>query len=86
MHLCGRKQKLAEIIKSSKVAHRDYVVVDVRDDDWVGGNIKNSHKAPSAKFSSDVDSLVAKTKEVPVVVFHCALSQSRCVIDTMIWW
>ncbi|KAJ7625317.1 hypothetical protein DFH06DRAFT_1229136 [Mycena polygramma] len=33
--------ELAEIIKSDKVAHQDYLVVDVRDDDYAGGNIKS---------------------------------------------
>jgi rhodanese-related sulfurtransferase len=51
--------------------------VDVRDDDWVGGNIKNSHNSPSNQFSANVDRLVHDTKHIPTVVFHCALSQVR---------
>lgn len=76
----GFTQDLASIIKSSdKIAGKDYIVVDVRDDDYVGGNIKNSHNLPSYVFSKNVDDLVRKTKDVPMVIFHCALSQERQV-------
>ncbi|KAA1469942.1 Rhodanese-like protein [Dentipellis sp. KUC8613] len=69
--------ELAQIIKSDKVPHKDYIVVDVRDDDYVGGNIKSSHNAPSSHFLVNVNQLVEKTKDVPMVIFHCALSQQR---------
>jgi len=68
---------LAAIIKSDKVPCKDYIVVDVRDDDWVGGNIKNSHNIPSNEFLRSVDDLVKNTQDVPTVIFHCALSQVR---------
>ena len=58
---------------------KDYCVIDVRDDDWAGGNIKGAHNAPSSQFYVHVNDLVQKTKDVPTVVFHCALSQVRCV-------
>ena len=64
-------------MKSDKVLHKDYFVVDVRDDDYEGGNIKGSHNSPSYVFLSKVDALVEQTKDVPVIVFHCALSQVR---------
>lgn len=73
------RQELAAIIKSDKVPMRDYCVVDVRDDDWYGGNIKGAHHQPSYDFLSKVIKLVKTTQEVPVVVFHCALSQVRYV-------
>ena len=56
---------------------RDYCVIDVRDDDWAGGNIKGSHNSPSSQFYLRVNDLVEKTKHIPTVVFHCALSQMR---------
>ena len=56
---------------------KDYCVIDVRDDDWAGGNIKGAHNAPSSQFYVHVNDLVQKTKDVPTVVFHCALSQVR---------
>lgn len=53
-------------------------VVDVRDDDYEGGHIKGCIHSPSAGFlDGGVESVREKTKETPVVVFHCALSQVR---------
>ncbi|KAL0960720.1 hypothetical protein HGRIS_005746 [Hohenbuehelia grisea] len=69
--------ELAQLIKSGKVPKKDYLVVDVRDDDWEGGNIKGSVNIPSNAFLLNVDNLVKDTKEVPLIVFHCALSQQR---------
>jgi len=69
--------ELAALIKSDKVPMKDYCIVDVRDDDWYGGNIKGSHNSPSQAFHTKVDELVAQTKDVPTVIFHCALSQVR---------
>ncbi|KAI0736312.1 Rhodanese-like protein [Fomitopsis betulina] len=69
--------ELASLMKSDKVVGRDYYIVDVRDDDWYGGNIKGSRNSPSHGFLSKVDELVAQTKDVPTVIFHCALSQVR---------
>ncbi|KAJ7600896.1 Rhodanese-like domain-containing protein [Mycena floridula] len=68
--------ELAEIMKN-QVAHKDYLVVDVRDDDFEGGNIKHMKNIPSRQFLSQVDSLVSSTKDIPLIVFHCALSQAR---------
>ncbi|KAJ7367224.1 Rhodanese-like domain-containing protein, partial [Mycena albidolilacea] len=70
-------QELANIIRSDKVPNRDYLVVDVRDDDYAGGNIKNAVNIPSREFLTGVDNLVQKTADVKAVVFHCALSQMR---------
>lgn len=64
-------------MKSDKVAKKDFIVVDVRDDDYSGGNIKGSLNQPSDEFLTNVDTLVKNTKEVPLVIFHCTLSQVR---------
>lgn len=68
---------LADLMKSDKVPKKDFVVVDVRDDDYAGGNIKGSVNIPSSEFLRNVDELVKNTKDVPLVVFHCSLSQVR---------
>lgn len=67
-------------MKSDKVLGKDYFIVDVRDDDYEGGNIKGSHNSPSSYFLAKVDALVEKTKDIPIVIFHCALSQVRLVL------
>lgn len=78
-------QDLSKIIKSGKRPGRDYLVVDVRDSDFIGGNIPNCRNVPSATFSDKLDSLIRDTKSVPQVIFHCALSQSRWVTFYMKW-
>jgi rhodanese-related sulfurtransferase len=72
-------QDLAAIIKSDKRPRKDYLVVDVRDEDYIGGHIANCHNAPSETFLDNLDDLVRDSKEIPQVIFHCALSQSRWV-------
>jgi rhodanese-related sulfurtransferase len=64
-------------MKSGKTPNKDFLVVDVRDDDYAGGNIKGCLNLPSKDFLMNVDGLVKRTKEVPIVIFHCALSQVR---------
>ena len=76
-------QELAKIMrKGDKIAKQDYIVVDVRDDDYEGGNIKGALNRPSGEFLASVDSLVKETKDIPLVVFHCMLSQVRYVACT----
>ncbi|KAF8645197.1 hypothetical protein AX16_008024 [Volvariella volvacea WC 439] len=72
------REQLADLIKQpDKVPHKDYIVIDVRDDDRRGGHIKGSLNQPSEGFLLHVDQLVTKTKDIPLIVFHCALSQLR---------
>ena len=70
-------KELAELMKSGKTPRKDFLVVDVRDDDYAGGNIKGCLHLPSTEFLMNVDDLVKQTKEVPTIIFHCALSQVR---------
>ncbi|KAG8693948.1 hypothetical protein FRC08_008795 [Ceratobasidium sp. 394] len=69
--------ELSELIKSDKKPEKDYVVVDVRDDDFIGGNIVGCVRAPADTYLATVDDLVTKTKDVPKMIFHCSLSQQR---------
>jgi rhodanese-related sulfurtransferase len=73
--------ELAEIMKSRKESAKDYLVVDVRDDDFSGGNVKGCVNTPSSTFYDNVEDLVEKTKDVPMLIFHCTLSQQRYAID-----
>jgi len=52
-------------------------IVDVRDDDHIGGHIKHSIHAPSRTLEHKIPELVRKLKDKEIVVFHCALSQQR---------
>jgi len=72
-------QELGTLIKGQT---KDYLVVDVRDDDYQGGNIKGSINIPSDKFMLKLHQLIDDTQNVSKIVFHCALSQQRWVCPT----
>lgn len=69
-------QELAALIKSET---EGYLVVDVRDDDYRGGNIKGAMNIPSEEFMLKLHQLIGDTQNVSKVVFHCTLSQQRWV-------
>jgi hypothetical protein len=54
-----------------------FKIVDVRDDDYQGGNIPGAMNVPSRQMSSRVDDLVEELQGNEAVVFTCALSQQR---------
>ncbi|KAG2172877.1 hypothetical protein INT43_000227 [Umbelopsis isabellina] len=70
--------ELLKLIKDkTKVPKKDYVVIDVRDHDFTGGNIPGAVNIPSRVFVDNVHKTIEDYKDVPQVYFHCALSQSR---------
>ena len=69
-------QELKALIKSQT---NDYLVVDARDDDYRGGNIKGGINIPSEKFLLKLHQLIDDTQNASKIIFHCALSQQRCV-------
>lgn len=56
---------------------KTFKIVDVRDDDYIGGHIPGTLNVPSRQYPSRVDSLVEQLKDNEVVIFTCALSQQR---------
>lgn len=52
-------------------------VIDVRDDDYIGGHIRNSVHSPSSTLDHQIPELIRKLGQQDVVVFHCSLSQQR---------
>ncbi|GAA5997508.1 uncharacterized protein JCM10292_000898 [Rhodotorula paludigena] len=69
--------QLAALVREGK-SGKDYQVVDVRDDDYRGGNIPGAIRAPSEERTDEsVKQLVDKLQGVPKVIFHCSLSQVR---------
>ncbi|EGG11720.1 uncharacterized protein MELLADRAFT_102309 [Melampsora larici-populina 98AG31] len=69
-------QVIAALIKSGTV-NKDWAVVDVRDDDFLGGHIPGCHHVASIVFREECRSLIERLKDIPHVFFHCALSQQR---------
>ncbi|KAG0054151.1 hypothetical protein BGZ83_011847 [Gryganskiella cystojenkinii] len=61
----------------SKVPGRDYLVVDVRDSDYIGGHIPGGINIPSSELRDRLPTLIEEHKDVPQLFFHCALSQVR---------
>ena len=52
-------------------------VVDVRDDDHLGGHIHGSKHVPSSTLDHRIPEIVRVLADRRIVVFHCALSQQR---------
>ena len=53
------------------------LIVDVRDDDHVGGHISGSVHFPSTSLYRQLDRLQRRAQGVDLVLFHCMLSQQR---------
>ncbi|GAA5874778.1 hypothetical protein JCM1840_000430 [Sporobolomyces johnsonii] len=69
--------QLVALMRSGE-SGKDYQVVDVRDDDYRGGNIPGALRAPTEdRTEQSVQDLVQKLEDVPKVIFHCSLSQVR---------
>lgn len=64
-------------LSSTPPIPKSFQIVDVRDDDYIGGHIPGSINIPSRQFSSRVEDLVDELKGHDAVVFTCALSQQR---------
>ncbi|CAG8675069.1 7704_t:CDS:2 [Funneliformis caledonium] len=71
-----KSEQLREIIQTKEVG-KDYLIVDVRDDDYVGGNIPNCINKPSATIKDSLDSLISDYSQVPQIIFTCGLSKGR---------
>ncbi|KAI9678253.1 MAG: hypothetical protein M1817_006198 [Caeruleum heppii] len=52
-------------------------IIDVRDQDHIGGHIHSSTHVPSTTLSAQLPTLLRTLEDKDVVVFHCALSQQR---------
>ncbi|KAH7031791.1 Rhodanese-like domain-containing protein, partial [Linnemannia elongata] len=61
----------------SKVPGKDYLVIDVRDSDYIGGHIRGSVNIPAHEIPEKLPTLIEEYKDVPQLIFHCALSQVR---------
>ncbi|KAF9437916.1 hypothetical protein BGZ76_010546 [Entomortierella beljakovae] len=61
----------------TKIPGKDYLVIDVRDEDRIGGHIPGSVNIPSKELPDKLPTLVVEYQYVPELFFHCALSQVR---------
>ena len=70
---------LAEAIDESKEKERNFIIVDVRDDDYPGGHIVGSINRPSEIFQTDeiMNELLTEYGLKKTYVFHCFKSYLR---------
>lgn len=52
-------------------------IVDVRDDDYIGGHINSSINIPSGSLDHKLPQVAEDLAQKDIVVFHCSLSQQR---------
>ena len=62
---------------NSSPSNTNYIIVDVRDDDFNGGNLVGAVNYPSITFESKLDELYNKCADKNQVIFHCAYSKQR---------
>ena len=55
----------------------DYIIIDVRDDDFGGGNLVGAVNYPSSTFESKLDEIYNKCADKNNIIFHCAQSKKR---------
>jgi rhodanese-related sulfurtransferase len=64
---------LAEIIlDQSMVVGKDYLIIDVRGDDYPFGNIIQARNIPSHEFMDRIQEYYNELKDVKIIIFHCA--------------
>lgn len=70
------RERLSSILlnpsSSSSIA-----IVDVRDDDYIGGHINSSINIPSTSLDHKLPQVAEDLAQKDIVVFHCSLSQQR---------
>ncbi|KAJ2355575.1 Cdc25 phosphatase Ibp1 [Coemansia erecta] len=70
--------ELAKLVRDpKKKAGTDYLVVDVRDSDFAVGHIPGALNVPAHDMYVRAGEIIGAYSHVPLVVFHCLLSQQR---------
>ena len=69
------REQLSSLLLSPDASN--VAVIDVRDDDYVGGHIKSSTHIRSSSLDHQIPNIVRTMAGKEIVVFHCALSQQR---------
>ena len=68
------RDNLADLVRSKSPS---LAVIDVRDNDYIGGHIAGGHNVPVHTHDHRMPELARTLKDKDTVVFHCALSQQR---------
>ncbi|KAI9291761.1 Rhodanese-like protein [Neoconidiobolus thromboides FSU 785] len=71
-------KQLAEDILNDKLrVNDDIAIVDVRDNDFVGGNVTGVINSPSKKYEDEKQELYNRVKDKKRVIFYCGSSTGR---------
>lgn len=68
------REELADLVRAKS---ESLAVIDVRDNDYIGGHIAIGQNVPVNTHDFKMPELVRTLREKETVVFHCALSQQR---------
>ncbi|MCJ1292152.1 hypothetical protein MMC34_003702 [Xylographa carneopallida] len=71
------REDLSAFLLKPVTTRPSIAVIDVRDDDHVGGHIFSSTHVPSSTLDHKIPELVRTLNGKDIVIFHCALSQQR---------
>ena len=66
---------LRDLLLSARVS--SVAIIDVRDDDFVGGHIRDCIHVPTPALDHKIPELIRTLGHKETVVFHCSLSQQR---------
>lgn len=65
------------LLDPKRVSGKDYLTVDVRDEDVAGGMIHCAVNEPSETFNQRLPALIDEWTGIKNIVFHCMYSQIR---------
>jgi len=68
-------KELAEVVKTKK-AGVDYIVIDLRRDDFTIGFIKGALNLPAHSLYPTMPTIVTVLRNIPKVIFHCQSCKS----------
>lgn len=66
-----------ENLKNKLENNSNIVIIDVREDDHIGGHIKNSVHIPANKFHENIPQLLQLVKTTDEIILHCQESIKR---------
>ncbi|KAF4974788.1 hypothetical protein FZEAL_8342 [Fusarium zealandicum] len=66
-----------KMLEEVNAADPTFAIIDVRDNDYIGGHIKGGTNIPAHTLDTMMPTLVRRLKDKKTVVFHCMLSQQR---------
>ncbi|CAK7243495.1 MAG: Cdc25 phosphatase Ibp1 [Sporothrix thermara] len=72
-----QRMTAAQLADRIRAGANSLAIVDVRDDDYIGGHIVGSLHFASGSLDATMPTLLRKLQDADTVVFHCALSQQR---------